>query len=128
MVKRKGFTIAETLAAVFILSAVMALTLQAVAAVRVQRSSLDQRLRASLIASNAMERLTALPAEQIDADALKSAGLADELPEGQLDVDVSQAEAMKRIAVTVSWRPAPEANRRSVRLVSFRGSKQEPKP
>src|SRR5690606_10491910 len=123
MHSRKAFTIIEVVAAFFVLSVVVTLTLQALLSLREQKIAVNQRLQALLAAGNAMEQVTSLPWDQLRDESLKSIqappGVERSFQDAEVAIGVVNQEQLKKITVTVTWQTKLGAGTRSVRLVSW---------
>ncbi len=125
--KRRGFTLWETLAALLVLSALTVLCLQFFAAAGDQRRQVFTQLTATQEAANLLERTEALGWNELttaNADKLQLSAQAQRiLPEGRVKMLVDEPSGTppsKRVAASVRWRPLPGEPEREVRFVAWR--------
>jgi prepilin-type N-terminal cleavage/methylation domain-containing protein len=125
--KRRGFTLWETLIALLVLSALTTLCLQFFAAVNDQRRQVFAHLTATQEAANLLERAEALNWDELTTTSAAklqlSAQARQTLPEGRVAMLVdgpSGTPLARRVAACVRWRPQPGEPEREVRLVAWR--------
>ncbi len=130
LMKRRGFTLWETLVALLVLSALTTLCLQFFAAVSDQRRQVFTQLTATQEAANLLERVEALGWNELTtANAAKlqlSAQARQTLPDGSDEMLVDEPAGTppaKRVAASVRWRPQPGEPEQEVRLVAWRYKK-----
>lgn len=107
---RRGFIIAELIAALALLAALLAISLQLVSVARVNRQAIDQRGLALVVMGNCLERLAAtswddLPAAARAAEILPPS-VAAQLPGAALHVELiapSEEPNARRISATLTW-------------------------
>ena len=124
--RRGGFTLLEILVAVFILIAASGLTLTAVGTVGKARARIADRQAGHQEAANALERLTAVPFDKLDAAAKKlqpSDLFTKRVKKSRMNVSVvNESDAPdgtlgKKITVEVDWNDATAG---PIRLTSWR--------
>jgi prepilin-type N-terminal cleavage/methylation domain-containing protein len=126
--KRSGFTLMETAAAVVLLAAAATICVQMIAVGAANRAAADQRRTATREAANVMERLMAGPRDRLTPEAAKQITLSGEaieaLPEAKLDVALEEpadgGPAGTRLTVTITWKGRAGQTVRPVRLVAWR--------
>ena len=127
MPHRRGMTLFEVAVAGALLVAVMVVTFQVMTTSAAGQRALDRRQAAMREAASVMERLAALPWEDLTPQKVKDVRLSEEMartaPGASLQVDVTEAPDAKparRIAVEVRWPGGPGRPEATVRLVAFR--------
>ena len=125
--KRRGFTLFEVFVALMLLGTLTALCLEFFAGVTGQQKDQNAALAATQEAANVMERLAAVPwddlLEQKNMKFKLSSQAQKMLPEGRVDVgveDSSESPPARRITVAVYWRPLPGQGERNSRVVAWR--------
>jgi len=125
--KRRGFTLWETLVALLVLSALTTLCLQFFAAASDQRRQLFTHLTATQEAANLLERIETLGWNDLTTTNAAKLQLSTQarqtLPVGRAEMLVDEPSGTpptKRVAVAVRWRPQPSEPEREVRLVAWR--------
>ncbi len=124
---RNGATIVELMIALAVLAAVLVTVTQALLGLAIQRRAAQRQQQALIEAANVMERMMALPFDDVTDEKAAGAELSEEsqrvLPDGSLRVRVSDAEqppAGKRIEVEVGWRNRAGQMHQSARLVAWK--------
>jgi hypothetical protein len=108
---RRGFAIAEALAAIALVALAAIATAQVLVVCARQRLVGEQRLAAQLEAANVQERIATLPYEAISPSTLESLRLLPTtqavLPHASLHIDLADSKSdeprSKQIRVEVSW-------------------------
>jgi len=120
-------TLFEVAVAGALLVAAMVVTFQVTTASATAHRALDRRQAAMREAAGVMERLAALPWEELTPQKVKDVQLSEEMaravPGASLRVDLaelSKAKPARRIAVEVRWPGGPGRPESTVRLVAFR--------
>jgi hypothetical protein len=122
----------EVLMAGLLLGLAMFMAVSLLAGVAGQRRSVERRGWALQEAANAMERLSAIPFEQLSqevatAQAKLSASAEKVLHGGQIEVKISDEKVgppMKKIEVAVHWSATNGFKERPVRLTSWVSRKE----
>jgi hypothetical protein len=113
----------EVSAAIVLLGILLILATQVLAWRATERQDLERRRWALSEARNVIERVTALPPDRLNPDALARLDLGsrvrDALPQGRVDVSLepSAEDGLVRVGVTVSW--AGQVEREDVRLTCY---------
>lgn len=109
--KRRAFTLLELLAASFVLGVAMVASVQISSALGRARQEAQHRQCALLEADNWLERLSALPWDELTPERAAKCELsevaAEQLPGGELKVEITPLQeqpAVKRIVAAVHWR------------------------
>ena len=119
----------ETAVACVLLAALAGVCLKSFAAAAAQRLAIDQRQIALRAAANLLEKLTALPWDDIDKAADKSfsessqKALPEELDGAEIKIEVVPAAgepAAKRLAVSIRWQDKDNQWVEPVRLTAWR--------
>ena len=119
----------ETAVACVLLVALAGVCLKSFAAAAAQRLAIDQRQIALCAAANLMEKLTAIPWDDIDKAADKSfaessqKALPKELDGAEVEIEAVPATgepAAKRLAVTIRWQDKDNQWVEPVRLTAWR--------
>ena len=119
----------ETAVACVLLAALAGVCLKSFAAAAAQRLAIDQRQIALRAAANLLEKLTALPWDDLDKAADKpfaeasQKALPEELDGAEVKVEIVPATgepAAKRLAVTVRWQDKDNQWVEPVRLTAWR--------
>ena len=140
--KRRGTSLVELLVACVLALTFFGLSVQVLAVAARQRHALDDRQTAILAASNAMERLTLLPWEELTQQHAEQLDLATtvakQLADGRLHVTITDAVAdkvqsdeekdttlenqlsTKKVVVEVSYNDRSGVTAGTVRLVAWR--------
>jgi len=125
----------EITAAGAVLAVLLTVSLQMLAATAARRRAVEDRQTALVEAANAMERLAAVPWEEVTDEDLAEMQLSEPaqkvLRRGTLAVDVRKAGGepeAKRIAVTVAWQDGSGNPQRPVTLVAWRYRAGFPQP
>ena len=125
--KRRGTTIVECTVAFVILTAALFSVAQMIAAVTVQQRAATQRQLARQEAANVMERLYALPDQDLKTHRIDESELSEvasrRLPGVEATATVTERDvpgAGKRIAVEIRWTNKAGRPARPVRLVAWR--------
>ncbi|MCC6125246.1 MAG: hypothetical protein IT426_09810 [Pirellulales bacterium] len=128
-IPHRGSMLMETAVACVLLVALAGVCLKSFAAAAAQRLAIDQRQIALREAANLLEKLTAMPWDEIDkaADAAFAETarktLPKELEDGEIKVEVAAAAgepAAKRIAVSLRWQDKNNQWVQPVRLTAWR--------
>jgi len=124
---RRGFTLWETLVALFMLAAMTAVCLQFYSAQCDQQRDLFRQLTARQEAANLLERMWALEWKDLTPENAAKLQLSAEarqvLPEARVETRVdgpSGTPPARRVAVAVRWRPQRDGPERIVPLVAWR--------
>jgi prepilin-type N-terminal cleavage/methylation domain-containing protein len=134
--KRRGFTLLEIMVAAVLLAAAATISVEIVLlSATAQRAAARQHM-AAREAANVMERLMAMPYDELTPEAARRAKLAkpaaDALPEAKLDVAVEEGRdagvPSKRVKITLSWSTTSATPLASVRLAAWRFDAREAKP
>jgi len=127
MKRRSGFTILETLVAVAMLTALLAVAMQVCTATAAQRRQTQQQLVAVEETANVMERVAALPWDDLTPEGVGKIELStvaeEALPEAALTIDLAEAKgkpAGRRVAVTLEWAPRAAGPPSQTQLVAWR--------
>jgi prepilin-type N-terminal cleavage/methylation domain-containing protein len=125
--KRRGFSLFEVSAAIMLLGTLTALCLEFFSGVTSQQKEQNAELAAAQEAANVMERLAAVPWDDLAKQDRRKIELSPQarkmLPEGRVEVKVEEAKgepSARRVAVTVCWRPLPSGPERKARVVAWR--------
>ncbi len=106
----------------------MTLTVKVLSYAGLQRRAAEQRQRAIVEASNAMERLTALPFDDVTAERARALTLSpstlQRLPDAELAAAVEESQpgpgrSAKRIAIRLRWRDRAGEWEAPVRLTTW---------
>ncbi len=126
---KRGSMLLETAVACVLLAALAGVCLKSFAAAAAQRLAIDQRQIALREAANLMEKLTALPWDDVDqaadkpfAESLQKT-LPKELDGAEIQVEVAPATgepAAKRLAVIIRWQDKDGQWVQPVRLTAWR--------
>ena len=132
---RKGFTMIEVIAAIAVLAAAMVAVAQTVAVVARQRQRTERQTLAVQEAANLMERIYALPWNEVTQDQAVAARLSpagrSRLPAAAVKVTVQASgdpPTEKRISVDIDWQEADGGRSRPVRLTAWRFADREDRP
>ena len=127
MRRRRGFILLEVMAGLVLLLALVAIAIRTVGAVAAARRETERRQRAIEAAANLMERISALPRDdltkaRLDQLALDPETLA-ELPTPMLTIDLGPVEEhrLRRVVVAVTWRTASGRRALPARLAAWFG-------
>lgn len=111
LVAARGFTLPEVLVAAVVLGAAMTVFVQMLSAMAARDREAARRTTALAEAGNALERLTAMPwnelTPELAAQASLSPAAAEHLPGGELQASIESLESQppaRRIAVEVRWK------------------------
>jgi hypothetical protein len=128
-IPRRGSMLLETAVACVLLVALASVCLKSFAAAAAQRLAIDQRQIALREAANLLEKLTAMPWDEIDqaagepfAEAARKA-FPEELENGEVKIEVAPAAgepSAKRIAVSLRWQDKNNQWVQPVRLTAWR--------
>jgi prepilin-type N-terminal cleavage/methylation domain-containing protein len=128
--KRRGFTLWESLVALFVLSVLTTICLQFFAAETEQRQQLFAHLAATQEAANLLERTETLDWNGLTSSNTAKVTLSAEaqkaMPEPRAEILVNEptgSPLAKRVTVAVHWRPKRGGAERAVRLVAWRYKK-----
>jgi hypothetical protein len=125
---RRGSLLAEVTMATVLLMIAMTLTVKVLGSVALERRASERRQRAVLEVANLMERITAYPFEDVNADLAGRMALSpaarQSLPDSELVLDVAASEpgpgrSAKRIAIRLRWRGRDGEWQAPVRLTSW---------
>jgi hypothetical protein len=116
----------EAVAALVLLGFIMALTVQLLTGVGVQRRAAERRVWALAAAENTIDRVSGLPWKSLDEASLSALKLdeatASRLPSGRLSVAVAEVAGVppsKRLTVEVRWKGRSGEDERPVRLTTW---------
>ncbi len=110
---RRGALLVEAAAAVMMLMLAMILTVKLVGWVAQENRSNDRRQQALSEVANVMERLGAIPYEDLTQEAVKQVTLSPQLratlPDGSLTVDLSENDPVggndsKKVSAKIRWK------------------------
>jgi prepilin-type N-terminal cleavage/methylation domain-containing protein len=125
-ISQSGYTLLETTIALAILAAAFVLVAQVLATCARQRQAAEQLLVAQLEAANAVERIAALPFDQVSAAKLGELTLSKAaqaaLPEGKLTTTLDESTdgiRQKRVLAQVAWTAGVDQPR-TVTLTTWR--------
>jgi prepilin-type N-terminal cleavage/methylation domain-containing protein len=130
--KPSGFTFAELTVALAILGMVIVVAAQLLAAAAVQRRGVERRSLALLEAANLMERIAAVPFDELDSTRVEQYALSARtqscLPESQLSIHVQSKEEgeirFKMVTVEIGWLSSGQPAR-PVQLTAWRAAPTE---
>ncbi len=124
---RRGTTILELIAAGAVLAVLLVVCAQMLSRTAVQQQAVANRRAALQMASNAMERVQALPWSGLDAASVERIAQAvveqGMLRDGRLAVTIDEPESRlpaKRIHVTVTWNEGSDEVERKQQLTAWR--------
>jgi hypothetical protein len=124
--RRRAFTTCEVAVALLLLVVAMTTTVQVLGWVAAERRGVERRQWAVEEAANVMERLTALPWDQVTGERARALVLSEEvrrkLPGPELTIDVGDrgdASGEKRLAIRVRWRSRSGGWEAPVRLTAW---------
>lgn len=126
--RRRGSLLPEMAIATILLAAAMTMTVQVLGHAGQHRRSADHRQRAILEVANAMERISAMPFDEVThnrANQLKlSPASASLLPDAELSIAVKEERpgpdrSSKRVTVRLRWRGRSGEWEAPVRLVTW---------
>lgn len=107
---RAGFTLLELTISAILLAVVMATAIPTVAWIVRQRQASDRQQLAVLAVGNLMERLTALPWDELTTEGVSRValpeGLSDRLPDARLEINVSTSPdepQARRVSIILVW-------------------------
>ncbi len=128
VLRRRGFSMIEVMATVFLLAVAMSTMLQLLTLLARERRSAERREWAIHETGNVMDRLAAEPYDQLDS--AQTRGLAQArtliagrvLPEGRLTIEVESEDKpvqRKRLTLVLRWRDQAGGWERPVRLTEW---------
>lgn len=124
---RRGFSVLEVTVAGALLVAVLAICLQMLRATAAGHRARGTRQMAIIETGNVMERLSAVPWEDLTPQAARAMQLSPQARRGltaaELEIEITQRPdrpGAKRIAVRVRWQDPAGRVVRPVRLVAWR--------
>jgi hypothetical protein len=126
--RRRGSLLPELAMSAVMLSIAMGLTIKVLGYAGQQRRSADQRQRAMLEVANMMERITALPFDELTAERARrvaiSPAAAGSLGGAELAVEVTDetpgpGRAARRVAVRLRWKGRSGEWEAPVRLTTW---------
>ena len=125
MSQRRGFTLLEIIIAGAILTSLTVIALQMMRNVSIQRRSLADRRAAIQAADNVMERLFALPWDDLTEERIAELNFVGSQSSAERDVKVAihsveQPMPGRRIAVRVDWRSRVVEEQLSTRITAWR--------
>ena len=125
--KRHGIYLLEMSVAGVLLLALMAICVRYFAVTLAQRRALDQRQAAIVEAGNVMERISAVPWDDLTPEALAATALSADaklaLPDAELKIDLAdgdQKPQSKRITVSIRWQDDQGQWVQPLRLAAWR--------
>ncbi len=125
---RRGSLLLEMSIAAAMLSVAMAMTVKVLGYSGQQRRSAEQRQRALLEAGNLMERITAMPFDEVTAERVRRLSIArtvaESLPGAELAVEVKEERpgpdrSSRRVAVRLRWKGRSGEWEAPVRLTTW---------
>jgi hypothetical protein len=123
IVPRRGVALLEVVVAFGLLAVLLTICLQMLAATAVQRRAVDRRAVAVEEAANIIERISALPWDQVTAERLAAIRLSPDaghsLPNGAVTLAVeSSADGPrgKQVQLAITWSDPAGETERPVRL------------
>ena len=127
MVKRRAFTLLELIAASVLIGAMLTLCLQVLAATTAARRRAETRMIALQQSANVMERLAAVPWEELNEENVQKLELDKQvrrlLPDAQLEIQLAtppDEPQARRITVSIGWSDRTGQAVGPVRLVAWR--------
>jgi Tfp pilus assembly protein PilV len=130
-VPRRAFTMVEVTVTALMLAIAMTLTLKLLGWVIAERRALDRRTVAIQEVANQMERVSAIPWNDLDSNAVAKSTLSpsarDSLPGAELalDVDAKSSADAKRITIALRWRTRAGNWDAPVRLSAWQFQRKE---
>jgi hypothetical protein len=124
--KRRGSMLVELLAAAVLLAAAGAISVELAAAVGAGRRALADRQLASQEAANLMERLAAMPVEDLTSEAAHTLPLSAEgrrLSGAKAAIETTEVDGPPRairVAVSIQWEDRNGNTIAPIRLVAWR--------
>lgn len=123
----RGSLLVELVIAAGMLAVILSLTVRVLGQVGQQRRAAERRQRALVEASNAMERITARPYDEVTAQGAAAVKLSPDtaaaLPGAELNVDVRDESisgvSSRRVAVRLRWKNPAGEWEAPVRLVTW---------
>jgi Tfp pilus assembly protein PilE len=110
IVARRGFTLVETAVAFGLMAMLIAVCLQMLSTMAAERRAVERRAVAMQEAANVVERIAALPWEQLTPERLSAMDLSrsvqESLPGGVAQVSLEPVEAdpsARQIRVEITW-------------------------
>ncbi len=125
---RRGSLLAEMMISTVVLAVILSLTVKVLGQVGQQRRAAERRQRAVVEVANAMERITALPFDEVNEAHARELQVSPEsaasLPGAELSVNVREDSAgtgrsSRRIAVRLRWKDTSGGWEAPVRLVTW---------
>jgi prepilin-type N-terminal cleavage/methylation domain-containing protein len=134
--KRRGFTLMETIVAAFLLAVAAVLCAQMLVASAAANRAADWRRLAAREAANVMEQVMALPADGLTPDAVNQIRLSEEttktLPDARLairrDEQSNATPPATQITVEIVWKGHAGEPSPPTRLLAWRFHPEEAKP
>lgn len=130
--RRRGFTLIEMMVAGVLMMTVTMIVVPAIYWVHRERRQTEYRQIALIEVENLMERITALPFNQVSQTTVDKLVLSEsalrQLPEPNLEIVIRETDAlppMKKIEIQLSWNQLREISAAPVRLTSWVGSKEK---
>jgi len=127
VVNRRAFTLLEMIVASVLIGTMLTLCLQVLTATVAARRRAEIRLIALQQSANVMERLAAVPWEDLSEENIAKLQLDKQvhrlLPEAQLDIEMTvppDEPPAKRITVSIGWSDRAGQPVRPVRVVAWR--------
>ncbi len=132
---RRGLTVLESVVALGVIAALLAVTLKMFAATAAERRAVERRSVAEIEAANIAERISTLPWNEITSQGLAQISLSpaakEFLPRGELSVAVEDTAAGppgKHVRLEITWTDAAGQREAPVRLSSWTYAPQEGSP
>jgi Tfp pilus assembly protein PilV len=123
---RRAFTLVEVTITVFLLAVAMTTIVQVLGWVASERRAVERRQWAIEEAGNLMERVTALPFNEITSESMRafslSASIREKLPGPELTLNVGETNAAgraKQVAIAIRWRNRGGTWEAPVRLTTW---------
>jgi len=128
--KRNGIGLMELTVAGAVLAVMMAVSMQLLGVIACERKAASRRQTAVREAGNLMQRVSALPWEKLDRQALDELSLSEtaaaELPHAELEATIEDESSpsvetkSKRIGISIRWRDSHGQPVAPVRLTAWR--------
>ncbi|MEE8451060.1 MAG: hypothetical protein V3R99_04065 [Thermoguttaceae bacterium] len=127
MMHRRAMTLLETIVAAAMLTGIMTVCLQMLSVVAAQHRVTEARQMAIREAANTMERLSAMPWDELATETLQSEKLSElatqRLTGAELTIDITESSDpldAKRIALSIRWKDRAGQFVRPVKLTAWR--------
>ncbi|WP_278465327.1 prepilin-type N-terminal cleavage/methylation domain-containing protein [Gimesia maris] len=124
--RRRGFTLVEMMVAGVLLMTVSMIVVPAIYWVHRERRQTERRQIAIVEVENLMERVVALPFDQVQQSIVDKFALSEsavrQLPDARLQIKISEAtdvKQMKKIQIQLGWKNQQGIRAMPVRLTSW---------